>query len=189
MLTVSLKDSLALLRKTFKLGPAIEAAINRDKDEGDGKKKGGRKGWKKVVHDSVIQFEILLITVLIILSAGYTTKFVPQSISLNSDFSSATWSMTALSAGTDDIVAQSDVTPEEASGVTKKEIADLLMQIEKCKSAICFSPVLPESSSGGTRSHYWLKIKGLSIWRDSITRPKQREVTHRRRTSVPIIKP
>ena len=39
----------------------------------------------------------------------YTTKFVPQSISLNSDFSLATWSMTALSAGTDDIVAQSGV--------------------------------------------------------------------------------
>ena len=41
---------------------------------------------------------------------GYTTKFIVQSISLNSDFSSATWSMTALSAGTDDIVAQSGVT-------------------------------------------------------------------------------
>ena len=35
---------------------------------------------------------------------------MPQSISLNSDFSSASWSMTALSAGTDDIVAQSGVT-------------------------------------------------------------------------------
>ena len=41
---------------------------------------------------------------------GYTTKFVPQSISSNSDFSSALWSMTALSAGTDDIVSQSGVT-------------------------------------------------------------------------------
>ena len=41
---------------------------------------------------------------------GYTTKFVPQSISLNSDFSSATWTMAALSSGTDDIVAQSGVT-------------------------------------------------------------------------------
>ena len=40
---------------------------------------------------------------------GYTTKFVPQSISSNSDFSSATWSMIALSAGTDDIVAQNGV--------------------------------------------------------------------------------
>ena len=40
----------------------------------------------------------------------YTAKFVPQSISLNSDFSTATWSMTALSTGTDDIVAQSGVT-------------------------------------------------------------------------------
>ena len=40
----------------------------------------------------------------------YTTKFVPQSISLNTDFSSASWSMTALSAGTDDIVSQSGVT-------------------------------------------------------------------------------
>ena len=59
--------------------------------------------------------------------------------------------MTALSAGTDDTVAQSDVTLEEASGVTgEKQIFDLLMQMEKCKSPICFSPVLPESSSGGT---------------------------------------
>ena len=34
-------------------------------------------------------------------------------ISLNLDFSSTTWSMTAVSSGTDDIVAQSDVTPDE----------------------------------------------------------------------------
>ena len=40
----------------------------------------------------------------------YTTKFVPQPISLNSDFSSATWSMTALSSGTEDIIVQSGVT-------------------------------------------------------------------------------
>ena len=65
--------------------------------------------------------------------------------------------MKALSAGTDDIVAQSDVTPEEASGVIGEK------QMEKCKSVICFSPVLPKSSSGGIRSHYWTKIKGLSI--------------------------
>ena len=38
------------------------------------------------------------------------TKFTPQSIVLNSDFSSAAWSMTALSAGTENIVAQSGVT-------------------------------------------------------------------------------
>ena len=40
----------------------------------------------------------------------YTAKFVPQSISLSSDFSSVSWSMTTLSADTDDIVAQSGVT-------------------------------------------------------------------------------
>ena len=58
--------------------------------------------------------------------------------------------MTAPSAVTDDIVAQSDVTPEEASGVTEEmKIDDLHRQMEKCKSLICFSPVLPESSSGG----------------------------------------
>ena len=59
-----------------------------------------------------------------IMNFGNTTKFVPQSISLNSDFSSVTWSMTALSAGTDDIVAQSDVTPEslkEAQEVTIRQ--------------------------------------------------------------------
>ena len=124
------------------------------------------------------------------MSAGYTTKFVPQSISLNSYFSSATWSMTVLLAGTDNIVTQNDVTPEEASRVTEeKQFTDLLMQMEKYKSVICFSPVFPESSSGSTRSHYWTKIKGLSIWRDSMTRPNQREVTHHRKTSVPIILP
>ena len=43
------------------------------------------------------------------------------------------------------------MTPEEAPGVTEEnQIDDLLMQIEKCKSSICSSPVLPESSSGGT---------------------------------------
>ena len=35
---------------------------------------------------------------------------MPQLISLNSDFSSATWSMRALSLGTDDIIAKSGVT-------------------------------------------------------------------------------
>ena len=67
----------------------------------------------------------------------------------------------ALSAGIDDIEAQSDVTPEEASGVTEeKQIGDLIMQMEKCKSPICFSLVLSESPSGGTRSNFWTKIKG-----------------------------
>ena len=41
---------------------------------------------------------------------GYTAKFFPQSIILISDFSSVAWSITALSAGTDDIVAQSGIT-------------------------------------------------------------------------------
>ena len=87
------------------------------------------------------------------MSAGYIIKFVTQSINLSSGFSSATWSMTALSAGTDDIVAQSDVTPEEASGVTgEKQIADFFIQMEKCKSVICFFPVPPESSSGSTQA-------------------------------------
>ena len=63
---------------------------------------------------------------------GYSANIVPQSISLNSDFSSATLSIVALSAGIDDIVAQSDVTPEQTSGVTEeKQIDDLLMQIKK----------------------------------------------------------
>ena len=61
--------------------------------------------------------------------------------------------MTVLSTGIDDIVAQSDVTPEEASEDTgEKQIADLLMQMEKCKLVICFSPVPPESSSGSTQA-------------------------------------
>ena len=41
---------------------------------------------------------------------GYITKFIPQSIILNSDFLSVAWLMTALSFGTDDIIAQSGVT-------------------------------------------------------------------------------
>ena len=54
--------------------------------------------------------------------------------------------MTTLSAGTDDIAAQSDVTPEEALGVIEeKQIGDLLMQMEKCKSPICFFFMSPES--------------------------------------------
>ena len=58
--------------------------------------------------------------------------------------------MIALLAGIDNIVAQSDVTPEEASGVTeKKQIANLLMQMEKCKSVIwfllCFLNLLQEA--------------------------------------------
>ena len=61
--------------------------------------------------------------------------------------------MTALSADTDDIVAQSNVLPKEASGVTgEKQIADLQMQLEKCKSVICFSPVTPEAYPGSTQA-------------------------------------
>ena len=41
---------------------------------------------------------------------GYIAKFVPQSISLNSDFSPSAWSMITLSASTDNIVALSGVT-------------------------------------------------------------------------------
>ena len=57
-------------------------------------------------------------------------KICSHSISLNSDFSSALWSMIALSAGTDDIVVQSDVPPEGDSGVTRvvrerKKLIDL----------------------------------------------------------------
>ena len=40
---------------------------------------------------------------------GYTTKFISQSISFNSDFSSANWLMDILSTGTDNIIPQSGV--------------------------------------------------------------------------------
>ena len=60
--------------------------------------------------------------------------------------------MTALLTDIDYIVAQSQITSEETSGVTQeKEIVDLL------------SPVLHESLSGGTRSHYWIKIKEKNL--------------------------
>ena len=56
------------------------------------------------------------------------------------------------------------VHPKEDPGVTKeKGIGNLFMQMEKCKLQICFSPVLPESPSGGTRSHYWTKIKNRAL--------------------------
>ena len=42
-------------------------------------------------------------------SNGYTTKFIPQSIGLNSDFSAASWSITALAAGIDDITSEVEV--------------------------------------------------------------------------------
>ena len=81
---------------------------------------------------------------------GYKTKFVPQLISLNSDFSSATWSMTALSAGTDDIVDQSDVLPEEASGITEEKKSTI--KLCKWKNAnrrfaflLCFLNLLQEA--------------------------------------------
>ena len=60
--------------------------------------------------------------------------------------------MIALSTGTNDIVTQSDVTPEEASGVTENKLIDDLLIQKKCKLPICFSPVLPESSSGVTEN-------------------------------------
>ena len=53
------------------------------------------------------------------------------------------------------------VTPEEDPGVTEeKEIDDLLMQMEKCKSPICFSSVLPELLLGVTIGQ-WLKDREL----------------------------
>ena len=58
--------------------------------------------------------------------------------------------MIALLSGTDNIVAQSDVTPEEASGVTEvKQIADLLMKIENANQwfafLLCFQNLLQEA--------------------------------------------
>ena len=81
--------------------------------------------------------------VIYIMNNGYSTKFVPQSISLHSDFSSASWSMATLSAGTDDIVTQSDVTPEEASGITEEK------QMENANRRlaflVCFLNLLQEA--------------------------------------------
>ena len=55
-----------------------------------------------------------------------------------------------LSAGTDEIVTQSDVTPEEELGITEeKEIDDLFMQIEKANRLfaflLCFLNLLQEA--------------------------------------------
>ena len=54
----------------------------------------------------------------ILLRTWYTTKYVPQSISMNSEFSSATLSMKALLAGKDGIVVQRDVPTKDDSGYT-----------------------------------------------------------------------
>ena len=52
------------------------------------------------------------------------------------------------------------MTPEEESGVPgEKQIDDLLMQMEKCKSSICFSSVLPESSFRRHRNKKWAKLE------------------------------
>lgn len=49
---------------------------------------------------------------------GYTTKFIPESIDTYSDFTAGTYSMAALSAGTDDIISESGVTIAAATSVT-----------------------------------------------------------------------
>ena len=110
---------------------------------------------------------------------GYTAKFVPQSISLNSDFSSAPWSMTALSSGTDDIISQSGVTiaaPDAsftpAAGtytfqtITYYSISNIILDVyfqvntqtfSVCESTISTqTPNLPCSFTGSTSITYSL---------------------------------
>ena len=43
-------------------------------------------------------------------SNGYTTKFTLDLIEVHTDFTSASWNMNVLSAGTDDIVSLSGIT-------------------------------------------------------------------------------
>ena len=86
-----------------------------------------------------------------------------QSISLNSDFSSVASSMTALSAGTDDIVAQSNVTPGEASGVT--EIMTIYMGSRDIyKSGDCY---IGEFKDGCSHEHGWFAY--IAIIHNSLT--------------------
>ena len=118
---------------------------------------------------------------------GYTTKFVPQSISLNSYFSSAPWSMTALSSGTDDIISQSGITIAAAdasftpvSTVTytnqsvtyysiSNTISDVYFQVNTQTFSVCEStsstqtPNLPCSFTGSTSITY-----SLSSYKGSI---------------------
>ena len=77
------------------------------------------------------------------------------------------------------------VLPEEDSGVTgEKQITDLLIQIEKYKSVILFSPVLPESSSGVTRSNNWKRLADKKI--EELSAPGQfwSKISISRRTSI-----
>ena len=117
---------------------------------------------------------------------GYTTKFVVQSISLNSDFSSASWSMTVLSSGIDDIIPQSGVTVAAAdasftpaagtytsqtptytslSNVT----SDVYFQVKTQTNSVCESTIstqtsnLPCSFSGNTLIAYSLSNYNSSI--------------------------
>ena len=117
---------------------------------------------------------------------GYTAKFVPQSISLNSDFSSAPWSMTALFSGTDDIISQSGVTiaaPDAsftpAAGTyanqtvtyssTYPQTSDVYFQVNTQTYSVCESttstqtPNLPCSFSGSISITY-----SLSSYRGSV---------------------
>ena len=108
---------------------------------------------------------------------GYTAKFVAQSISSNSDFSSGSWSMTALSAGTDDITAVSGVTIAAVGASftpvagtysnqtftyilissTKSDVyfqlADQSFSVTESSTSSC-TPDLPCSSSGTTAITY-----------------------------------
>ena len=52
------------------------------------------------------------------LYTSYITKFVIPSIDYNSDFSTASWSMNTLSAGTNDIISETGVTIGAAISVT-----------------------------------------------------------------------
>ena len=64
------------------------------------------------------------------------------------------------------------VTPEKDSRVTEeKEIGDLFMQMEKCNSPICFSPVFPEYPSGVAirtkiKNRALEEISGLGVYKE-----------------------
>ena len=119
-------------------------------------------------------------------TSGYTAKFVPQSITLNLNFSSAPWSMTALSSGTDDIISQSGVTiaaPDAsftpAAGTSTIQTAtyqsisdttsDVYFQVNTQTFSVCEStnstqtPNLPWSFTGSTSITY-----SLSSYKGSI---------------------
>ena len=82
------------------------------------------------------------------LSEGYTTKFTLDLIEVHTDFTSASWTMDVLSAGTDDIVSLSGIT---ISSSTVKSYSSLAPST----SPVTYILSLSDSSDVYQEIKYW----------------------------------